>query len=80
VSRNDLKRNESFDSSEEEWEQIVIDALFGTGNRKDDIQISAQRKKTDGKDKKNKSHVVEVYIERFLKDEDLNVCFIFFLY
>ena len=70
MSREDLKRNENFNSSESEWQQIVTDALFNTGSRKDDIQISAQRQL---KTKKGSKPSVEVHIERLLKDEDLTV-------
>ena len=49
VTKNDIRsgKSGSFDGTDEEWQQILLDALFGTG--KPDIHLSAQIAKNQEK-------------------------------
>ena len=50
VSEKDLRsrKSKSFDGKAEEWQQIVLDAVFGRGNN--DVQLAAQVNKSKESD------------------------------
>jgi len=49
VTKKDIREGKSgsFEGTNEEWQTILLDAIFGTG--KSDIQLSAQLSKDKGK-------------------------------
>ena len=65
MTKRDLRKGKSgsFDGTDEEWQEMFLDALFGRG--KEDIQFSAHLSKDNSK--------ITLNVQRSIRKEDVTV-------